>query len=199
MRASRRLILGSLAAAALIAGTAAWSTTGAYAQDKPVVGAKRTATVTILDTEGKTHTVTQGRLFAEEVGLLSVSLEPAEEFAFKNGAATLRIPVRSILEIEFADPTETEQKDSIWRKVTVTDVDKRKVTGTPIATDTNEVRGQSIDSIYTETRLKMNSVRRITFSHPSGTRACSKCRRIYQDPAWKYCPHDAEKLPEPGK
>jgi hypothetical protein len=193
MRNSRPTIIGLLAAAAL-AGGSLWLAAGAQAQDKAVGGAKRTATVTFLDTTGKTHTVTEGRMFAEEVGLLSVSLEPAKAFAFENGAATLRIPVRSILEIQFS-----EEKDGQWTKVKVTDIDKRVVTGTAIDTDTNEIRGQDIESVHTEVRLKLNSVKRITFTQPSGARACSKCRRIYQDPAWRFCPHDAQKLPAPGK
>ncbi len=183
-----------IAFAATAALTGAWLTAGAQAQDKPIVGAKAIETVTIHDVTGKTHTVTQGRLFAEEVGLLSVSLEPAKEFAFNNGSATLRIPIRSILEIVFEG-----ESDGEWTKVRVTDLDKRVIEGTPIATTTNEVRGQSSESAYTEVRLKMNSVRRITFSRGSSTRACSECRRIYQDPAWKFCPHDGKKLPVPGQ
>lgn len=195
MPTSRRVVL-ALAAAALIAVTG-WCGSGAHAQEpKPAAppAAKRLATVTIQDTAGNSHTVTEGRLYAEEVGLLSVSLEPAKAFAFNKGAATLRIPIHSIKEILFegANPGE-------WTAVNVTDLDGQVVSGTPIAITTNEVRGQSVESTYTEVRLKMNSVQKITFDRSAGARTCSRCRRRYADLAWKFCPHDGEKLPDSGK
>ncbi|MHC5020538.1 MAG: hypothetical protein ACYTGX_10575 [Planctomycetota bacterium] len=87
---NRRSITGI--AAAVCAATAAWWGAGAAAQEQAVRGAKASETVTFLDTEGKPQTITQPRLFSEEVGLLSVSLEPADEFTFNSGKATLSIP-----------------------------------------------------------------------------------------------------------
>lgn len=187
---TRRSITG-LAAAAACAAAAAWWGAGAAAQEAPVRGAKGAETVTILDTSGKTQTITEPRLFSEEVGLLSVSLEPADEFTLKLGEATISFPVRSILEIQFS-----EAKEGEWTKVKVIDIEKRSVEGVPIATKVNEIRGLSAQSSFAKVKLQMHSVKKITFNWSSAARACSKdgCGRAFADPEWKFCPYHGRKL-----
>jgi hypothetical protein len=185
-------MLGTAAAATCVAA-AAWWGAGAAAQEPPVRGAKVSETVTVLDTGGDTHTITQVQLHSEEVGLLSVSLEPADEFTFSSGKATLSIPVRSILEIQFS-----EAKDGEWTKVKVIDIDKRSVEGAPVATKVNELRGKGTGSKFTAWKSKMADVQKITFNWTPSARTCVKCKRSFTDSEWTHCPYDGKSLQGPA-
>lgn len=174
------------AGAALVA--LAWS--AAPAQE-PAGKPAAKADVVAEDTTGTAHRLVQGRLFAETLGLLSVSLEPSDVFQLTVGAGTVKIPVRKIRRVEFAGET-----PGAWTAVTVTDIDGGTVSGKPVTPAKWELRGQMADAAFAEDTLTLDRVRSLQFTRDPAARACTKCQRIYADAEWRYCPHDGQRLPK---
>jgi hypothetical protein len=150
------------------------------------------ATVLVRDTTGAEHRLVSARLFAEAVGLLSVSLEPADEFQFKVGAAVVKVPVRLIRTIEFSGG----DKPGAWTTVKVTDRQGQAVTGTPEKPDKAEIRGALHGARFAQMELKLHGVTRIDWEGPAPAIVCEKCRLPSQHPDWKFCPYDGQRYPK---
>ena len=188
MRTRRSLSLGLAATALLVTGGALATSFAQEAEPKVPV---REQIVVVEDTEGKTHRLVRARIFAEAVGLLSISLQASDTFALRKGAAKIRVPVREIWTIEFSGG----DKPGEWKTVTVTDHDKNSVTGTPEDPTKAEIRGDLAESRFAVAELKLNSVKKITFTHRA-SRPCKRCNRDFHETDWKFCPFDGDRLPK---
>lgn len=188
---TRRFLTLLAAAALLVLGSGIRPSTAQEVKGKPAPG--RAAVVTVVDTSGETHRIIHSRMFSEQVGLLSVSLEPSDTFEFKVGAARVKVPVRKIAKIEFSGG----DRPGEWTTVTVTDHAGQSVSGKPDAPDKAEIRGERADAPgFARLELPLDAVKSITFEPTTTARVCPKCKTPWQDPEWKYCPRDGQRLPK---
>lgn len=175
------VVVGAGAAAALAPSAA---------QEAPA--SPRETTVLVRDTTGAEHRLVGARLFAESVGLLSISLEATDEFQLKVGAGTVKIPVRLIRSIEFGGG----DKPGAWTTVTVTDRQGQSVTGVPEKPEKAEIRGELAGARFAQIELQLNGVTRILWEGPAPATVCEKCKRERRHPEWLFCPHDGQRYPK---
>ncbi|MCI0340891.1 MAG: hypothetical protein L0216_07010 [Planctomycetales bacterium] len=185
MGATRGILGAVLAGAGLLAvATALAQETGAPG------GEKRGPEAVVRDSSGTAHRLSNARLFAESVGLLSVSLSAADAFEYKLGSAVAKVPFHRIGKIEFGGPEKGK-----WTQVTIADREGKTHAGVPNDPAKAEIRGEASDARFVELAIPLDKVTSIEFTWPPAkVKRCERCQRGYSTDEWLYCPYDAARL-----
>ncbi len=182
MRHTRWLAAGGIGAAAIAAGVLAQETSAPG-------GAARGPEAVVRDTSGATHRLSNARLFAESVGLLSVSLSATDAFEYKLGSAVAKVPFHRIGKIEFGG------EKGKWERVTIADRERQTHAGVPNDPSKAEIRGEATDARFVELTIPLDKVTSIEFTWPPAkVKRCERCQRGYSTDEWTYCPYDAARL-----